>query len=52
MELGGEVLTTKTSVSYMGCLLDGILGGVSMANKVLGKVNARSFWLESLIRTP
>jgi hypothetical protein len=34
--LGGEVLTTKTSVSYLGCILDGSLGGVSMANKVLG----------------
>ena len=41
MELGGEVLSTKTSVSYLGCILDGSLGGVSMANKVLGKVNAR-----------
>ena len=42
VELGGEVLTTKTSVSYLGCILDGSLGGVSMANKVLGKVNART----------
>ena len=36
------MLTTKTSVSYLGCILDGSLGGVSTANKVLGKVNART----------
>jgi hypothetical protein len=41
-ELGGEVLTIKTSVRYLGCILDGSMGGVSMANKVLGKVNART----------
>uniref|UniRef100_A0A8C7QXU9 Reverse transcriptase domain-containing protein n=1 Tax=Oncorhynchus mykiss TaxID=8022 RepID=A0A8C7QXU9_ONCMY len=45
VELGGEVLTTKTSVSYLGCILDGSLGGVSMANEVLGKVNARTMFL-------
>ena len=45
VELGGEVLTTKTSVSYLGCILDGSLGGVSMANKVLGKGNARTKFL-------
>jgi hypothetical protein len=44
-ELGGEVLTTKTSVSYLGCILDGSLGGVNMANKVLGKVNAKTNFL-------
>ena len=43
MELGGEVLTTKTSVSYLGCILNGSMGGV--ANKVLGKVNARTKFL-------
>ena len=37
--------TTKTSVSYLGCILDGSLGGVSRANKVLGKVNARTKFL-------
>ena len=45
VELGGEVLTTKTSVIYLGCILGGILGGVSMANKLLGKVNARTKFL-------
>ena len=45
LKLRGEVLTTKTSVSYLGCILDGSLGGVSMATKVLGKVNARTEFL-------
>ena len=44
VELGSEVLTTKTSVSYLGYILGGILGGVSMANKVLGKGNATKFF--------
>ena len=39
------MLTTKTSVSYLGCILDGSLGGVSMANTVLGKGNARTTFL-------
>jgi hypothetical protein len=39
------VLTTKTFVSYLGCILDGRLGGVSMATKVQGKVNARTTFL-------
>ena len=45
VELGGDVLATKTSVSYLGCILDGSLGGVSMATKVLGNVNARTTFL-------
>ena len=39
------MLTTKTSESYLGSILDGTLGGVSTANKVLGKVNARTKFL-------
>jgi hypothetical protein len=39
------VRTTKTSVSYLVCILYGNLGGVSMATKVLGKGNTRTkFW--------
>lgn len=43
LELGGK--PTTTSVNYLGCILDGNLGGESMALKVLGKVNARTRYL-------
>ena len=42
MELGGEVLT---SVSYLGCILNGISGGVSMTTEGQGKVNAKTHFL-------
>ena len=45
VDLGSEILTIKTSVSYLGCILDGRSGGVSMANKVLGKVDAGTTFL-------
>jgi hypothetical protein len=45
VELGGEVLTPKTSVSYLGCILDGSLGGVSMAIKVLRMIKTRTKFL-------
>lgn len=35
------VLVNRTSVSYLGCVLDNNLSGVSMGWNILGKVNAR-----------
>ena len=45
-------MTTNTSVSYLGCILDGSLGGERVANKVLGKVNARTKFLARKSKLP
>ncbi len=41
IKVDGYELTNKTSVNYLGCVLDNSLSGTSMASKVFGKVNAR-----------
>ena len=35
-------IAAKTSVKYLGCVLDESLGGEGMALQVLGKVNGRT----------
>lgn len=45
IKIEGVFITSKSSVSYLGCILDGNLRGGSMALKVLGKVNARTRYL-------
>ncbi len=41
IKVDGYELTNKTSINYLGCVLDNSLSGTSMARKVFGKVNAR-----------
>ncbi len=41
IKVDGYELTNKTSVNYLGCVLDNNLSGASMVRKVFGKVNAR-----------
>ncbi len=43
--VGDCLISNRTSVNYLGCILDNDLSGVSMAMKVLGKVNARTKFL-------
>lgn len=45
IDLGGQHFTAKSSVSYLGCLLDNNLGGESMALSIMGKVNGRTRFL-------
>ncbi len=41
IKVDGYELTNKTSVNYLGCVLDNNLSGTSLTRKVFGKVNAR-----------
>ncbi len=45
VRVGDCLISNQTSVNYLGCILDNDLSGVSMAMKVLGKVNARTKFL-------
>ncbi len=42
VKVGDCLISNRTSVNYLGCILDNDLSGVSMAMKVLGKVNDRN----------
>ena len=39
--VGGSEVTEKKEVTYLGCILDNTLSGVSMAQKVVSKINQR-----------
>lgn len=45
VEVGSVEIAAKTSVKYLGCVLDNRLSGEGMALQVLGKVNARTKFL-------
>ncbi len=45
VRVGDCLISNRTSVNYLGCILDNDLSGVSMAMKVMGKVNARNKFL-------
>lgn len=45
IDLGGQTFPAKTSVSYLGCILDSSLGGETMALKTMSKVNGRTKFL-------
>ncbi len=45
VKVGDCLISNRISVIYLGCVLDNDLSGVSMAMKVLGKVNARTKFL-------
>ncbi len=45
VRVGDCLISNRTSVNSLGCILDNDLSGVSMAMKVLGKVNARTKFL-------
>lgn len=45
IDLGGQIFSAKSSISYLGCSLDSNLGGKSMALKIMGKVNGRTKFL-------
>ncbi len=45
IKVGDCLISNRASVNYLGCVLDNDLSGVSMAMKVLGKVNARTKFL-------
>ncbi len=42
VKVGDCLISNRTSVNYLGSILDNDLSGVSMAMKVLGKVNDRN----------
>ncbi len=42
VKVGDCLISYRTSVNYLGCILDNDSNGVSMAMKVLGKVNSRN----------
>lgn len=49
IEVGDFLISSRTTVNYLGCVLDYDLSGVSMAMKVLVKVNARSEFLADML---
>lgn len=45
MKGGDCVLSNRTTVNYLGCVLDSDLSGASMAMNIFWKVNARTKFL-------